>query len=305
MTEPRGASPAVASPPTPEPRIPLWARALLAGFRQMRAAEVAAHIILSEIMLLRLPRSARDAVTALLYARHQAQLPGGSLAAHRGLLDWERDVLQMDAFPKSGRILVGGAGAGRELFGLRDAGYETFGFEPCEPLWRTGIGEIGTAPGMTLALGSYDDFVAAVRGAPSPLRALVASGPFDAIVLGVGSLSHVTDADDRLNVLLASRRLAPNAPVLLSFLRRVPEPHAARRESLRRVLRRVLGKVGSAAPHEGESFTYSQGFTYAFTRAEVEALANAAGYAMAHFAFTPYAHALLVPADGVASRSER
>jgi hypothetical protein len=69
------------------------------------------------------------------------------------------------------------------------------------------------------------------RAAPSAARA---RAPYDLVVLGWGSITHVLEEDDRLALLESVRALAPSAPVITSFFLR-PEPgHGGRTERLRR-----------------------------------------------------------------------
>src|SRR5262245_8090759 len=54
-----------------------------------------------------------------------------------GLQWWERDAIQQ-FFPPEGRVVVGAAGAGREVLALHKRGYEVDGFECARTLVETG-----------------------------------------------------------------------------------------------------------------------------------------------------------------------
>ncbi len=70
-----------------------------------------------------------NAITAGHY--QQSQEYASQAHNQRGLFDWERAVLDR-YFPPGSRILVAAAGGGREILGLRRAGYQAEGFE-CSP----------------------------------------------------------------------------------------------------------------------------------------------------------------------------
>src|SRR5262245_29124446 len=75
---------------------------------------------------------ASDAVLArfnvLAYGRLEAYQLGSS--AFRHLFPWEKNVVATYFPPPPARVLIGGAGGGREVLALAEMGYEVVAFEP-------------------------------------------------------------------------------------------------------------------------------------------------------------------------------
>jgi SAM-dependent methyltransferase len=278
----------------PTGAVPRWASALLSAHRALELAHAQRVAATLEVLRMAVPAASRAPLTDAIFARQRTYAPGGQRFAE-ALHDWEQSALEHPAWPRAGRVLVGGAGGGRELAALAARGYEVSAFEPsglADDLARAAA----AAPTPCDALrGDYADLVRALTRGDGPLRPFGAPARFDAVVLGWASLSHVLDPADRRALLGALRRAHPAAPVLLSVHRRHegPSPPAAVR-AVRRVAR-ALGWPGASLP-EPVAFTPFTGFIYRFTEAELGALAGEAGYA-ASVRMTPYAHALLVP-DG-------
>jgi hypothetical protein len=236
------------------------------------------------------PPTKHASVTAWCYARAGRDYRPGAQPFEAGLHDWEAAVLGAPPFPRTGRLLLGGAGGGRELKALIERDFEVTAFEPSS-LWRSALEVGGTR--ATVLQGSYADLVRAVAGRGGPLQNL-ANDRFDAIVLGWGSLPHVTDPDERRELFAALRRLGPSAPVLLSFqLQSVDPPMRRLSDPLHRALRR-LHAPGEPCP-TGLRFTRRAGFIYRFSRDELETLAAETGYAVARFSPQWYSYAVWVP----------
>jgi hypothetical protein len=144
---------------------------------------------------------------------------------------------------------------------------------------------------------SYADLVAAAEGRGGPLASAIVGPPFDAVVLGWGSLSHVLPSSERAALLRAVHTLAPNAPVLTSFAVKVdssapPESKGRVRDTLRRVFSALRAPGVSEA---GDHFFLNGGFFTYLDNDEIVRLAWAAGYEVAHYEDSSYAHAILVP----------
>lgn len=272
--------------------VPRWASALMTTHRALEALHAQGAAATLELLRAGLPASARGAFTDAIYARQPTYAPRGARFGE-ALFDWERAALEHPAWPRAGRVLVGGAGGGRELAALADRGHEVVAFEPSalvDDLSRAAR----VAPTRCEALrGDYDALVQALTTGGGPLRSLAPPAAFDAVVLGWGSLTHVVEPPAQAALLSALRRAYPAAPVLLSVMQRfdgLAPPRAAR------VVRRVargLGWPGASLP-EAVAVTPLAGFVYRFTEAEIRALATAAGYGAA-VRMKPYAHAVLVP----------
>ena len=270
-------------------------RALLALDRGASTLARLVSTARDEAMLAWIPPERRARINDLLYATQRTYAPGGN-AFEQGLFEWERTALAHPRFPRGGRVLVGGAGGGREMAALRALGYGVVGFDPCEPLVQSGRALLDEGGSASLVTASYADLVRAARGDSTALAPLLARGPFDAVVLGWGSFSYLSSTDEAVELLRALRRLAPAAPVLLSFLRPTGAADAApgRFQSM---LRRIFARLGAPARvGAGDAFAPWSGFYRAVAMGDVGTMAARAGYEIAILRADWYAHALLVPA---------
>jgi len=276
-----------------EAAVPRWALGLMAAHRALDRLHHQRASATLELLRSALPASARGPFTDAIFARQSTYSPGGARFSE-GLFDWELAALEHPAWPRSGRVLLGGAGGGRELSALSALGYEVDAFEPsalADDLARVAL----AAPtACTAQRGDYEALVRALTGGDGPLRSLGPPRRFDAVVLGWGSLSHVLDPAAHRALLGALRRAWPSAPVLLSVhgLSSGPSlPRAAR--AVRRVAA-GLGWPGAELP-DAVSFLPFAGFTYRFSERELAELAEGAGY-VATIRMRPYPHATLAPA---------
>jgi SAM-dependent methyltransferase len=253
--------------------------------------------MVEEIAVALVPVERRTALTLAIYARRSVWAPGGS-TFEQGLRQWESEAIAQESFPKTGRVLIGGAGAGREARELIQRGYDVIAFDPCSALVHQGNETLGPQ-GVEIVEASYDDLSLAAQGR-GPLAAVLARAPFEAVVLGWASFSHVLSFQKRLELLQTLRALAPNAPILLSYLTWGPRPTSGPR----RLLRRFLSIVSRRSPSPIEDrFLPLTGFYRATTGAELEKLATVAGYAIA---WRPpgQTHALLQPDGGQRRHSQ-
>lgn len=275
--------------------LPLWVRVLDGVGRFTYAVERAEELIRGELLLAFLAEHQRSEFTFVAYSKFKSYLPGGD-AFERGLSSWESQLLQHPDVPRQGKVLLGGAGGGRELQALGKMGYSVFAFEPVEPLFRGAKQVASCFPDSDCVRASFADLALAARGL-GPLAA--APAPFDLIYFGWGSFTHLTRFEEQLETLRSARRLAPQAPVVLSFwLYRAPP--SSRAERLRQRLRGALRWAGVEPPPPGLVFHPGPGFGYRFTRDEIEALAERAGYRIALFSEETFPHALLLPSGSAA-----
>lgn len=246
------------------------------------------------------PPSDRARLTSLLFDRQRTYAPGGRTFS-LGLFGWEDEMLA-PPFPRTGRILIGGAGGGREAMALIARGYEVVAFDQARELVLAGAPTVEAAGGSLLC-ASYDDVVRAAAGEPTPLGNAFET-PFDGVLLGWGSLSLVVSDAERLSLLRALRALAPTAPVALSFDEPVdPEIPGSRVARARAAVRRLYTRL-EAPGYSGERMRYAAwaGILRESTLAEVGAIARAAGYEVAKQA-SAQGRMLVVPVRGPASRS--
>jgi len=267
--------------------LPFWIRVLIQLDRVPRPLARAVATVREEVLLAWVAPSRRDALTLALFNRQSTYAPGGNTFT-LGLFDWECELLAHPRMPRHGRVLLGGAGGGRETVALSELGYEVVAFEPAGELLRASASAVGTLPGATTSHGSYDDFVRAARGEANPLSTLVTSH-FDVVILGWGSISHVMENADRVAILRAMRFVAPNAPLLLSFDEpAVLEKPGGALDRTRRMLRRFFALIGAPGRvREGDRFVAWAGFFRESTAAEIKALARDAGYQVAFIGARP------------------
>ena len=221
----------------------------------------------------------RARLTSLIFDRQRGYAPGGSIYA-RGLFPWEEELLE-PPFPQSGRILIGGAGGGREAIALLQRGYHVVAFDPSPELVRAGSAAVISAGGVLLRAG-YEDVVHSSRGEDTAF-ANVFDDSFDGVVLGWGSFSLIVSDAERLSLLQALRLLAPRAPVVLSFDEPVDsEVPGSRVSRARAAVRRAYSRLG-APGYTGERMRYAAwaGILRESSLDEVAALARAAGYEVA------------------------
>ncbi len=277
-------------------RVPLWVRALVALDRTAARMESVRAGIRDEALLAWIPAAERASLTTSIYEEQRTYFPGG-IRFDGGLFTWELRVLASPRFPRSGRVLLGAAGAGRELVALVDRGFEVVAFDPCEP-FADAARSIAPRDKANVIHASYDDLIAAAAGRGGPLADAVKGKPFDAVILGWASLSHVMPSSARVDLFRALRVLAPDAPVLASFgLTSDPGTPAAGKGRVRRTLRRVFAALGAKGVAEDTDHFFSHiGFFAYLSHEEVRDLASRSGYEIALFEDTPYAYALLVPA---------
>lgn len=211
---------------------------------------------------------------------------------------WEARWWQARLPAPPARILVGGAGAGRELLHLARLGYELGGFDPAQAMIQRAKQRLGGQ--ATLLTGNYQRWARGVLGGQDePLRAL--AGPWDAILLGWGSLTHVLHQHERQTLLEAAHQACPRGPILMSFWGQ-GHPGAPRigRGRLWRAMDqagRRLGQRRQAQPPEGgEHFIPGLGFGVTLERAQIEALVRPLGRSLVWEADAEtYAHATALP----------
>lgn len=260
-------------------RIPWWLRTLdrIARLTERFARLVAA--VRDESAMAWIPASDRGRLTSLIFDRQPTYSPGGNIF-RRGLFPWEEELLE-PPFPQSGRILVGGAGGGREAVALLARGYRVVAFDPSPELVRAGAPAVAEAGGALLC-ASYDDVVRAARGEGTPLDGVFGE-QFDGVLLGWGSVSLIVSDEERRALLRALRMLMPRAPVVLSFDEPVDsEIPGSRVGRARAAIRRLNARMG-APGYTGERMRYAAwaGILRESSLEEVGAIARAAGYTVA------------------------
>jgi hypothetical protein len=278
------------------PSLPLWARALRAVDRIAWYAYHAHEIARDELLFAWLRPELRATATVDAYSDMRTYLPGGATFL-AGLFPWEEALLAQPCIPRTGRVLLAAAGGGRELKALVERGYSVTAFEP-NPVLFGGAKQVAAGSDLVqLIRGAFVDLIAAADGHGK--LASIRGQDFDWILFGWGSFTHVTDRREQVAILQAARRLAPRAPLALSFFLRKPEISVSRSHRLRLLIRGTLRRAGGAFPIEpGLGYDSSGGFVYSFTMDELSELARSAGYRVEMHDTQIFPHAILLPVEG-------
>ena len=210
----------------------------------------------------------------------------------RGLFPAEEYALRSRPLAPGSRILLGAAGTGRELVELVERGFDVIAFDPCSSFAQAAR---SISPKVTFVDAAYADVVRAVDERTGPLAFLQDGPPIDAIMFGWGSLSHVLPHKERVRLLSAFRRMAPNAPIFASFLFR-PETTNFTRGRARNALKNLFTALGAPNTSEkGDHFSPYIGFFSALGREEIDQLAAESGYEILHFDAGADAYAVFEP----------
>jgi SAM-dependent methyltransferase len=216
----------------------------------------------SELVAATVSDAVLDEFNELAYERTDAYRPD-SRSFREYLFPWEEQIVRERFPPPPARILVGGAGGGRETLALAQLGYEVVAFDPSETL----VSALSERPSVAVFRGRYEHL-----GGMFPPDV-----SFDAVILGWTSFSHLRTSRHRVETLRAAGRLT-DGPILVSFLAVKQAPSRA----LSR-LRRLLPRQRERDP--GDAFAVTVGFYHPIDEAEVRALADAAGLEIEHANF--------------------
>jgi hypothetical protein len=211
-----------------------------------------------------------------------------------GLYPFEARAIEA-YFPKPpAKILLPGAGAGREAFALRSAGYEVDAFDASPALVDAACARGGAGAVRLSELERWID-----EGTEN-------GQPFDAIFTGWALWTHLVHRKDRLAALAGFRRVCPKGPVLLSFWRRekvfdLEETGIDKGASsrLQRLLQRARTLVKRDIEAEGEEGTVWRGgmFAHLVSEHEIVEECDGAGYRVAHYERdgSRFPNAVLIP----------
>ncbi|HUU00544.1 MAG TPA: class I SAM-dependent methyltransferase [Myxococcota bacterium] len=246
-----------------------------------------------------LDSNARTRLTAEVYgARGEYKLDE--------MFSWEEEWFAEDLPAAPARILLGGAGSGREVRYLAEKDYQIVAFDPAESFVAHARKHIDCPECRAFLCGSYEDLAFGKGERVRKLQnEIERHAPYQAVVLGWGSFTHVSSVEARRALLDRLRELCPHGPVLLSFWMRTESSEMRKSRAWR------LGwKLGNALTRKrpddavvdpGDFFVGNAGFGHFFTLKEFEQLASRAGYRLARAPGGKYAgtfpHATLVPAS--------
>lgn len=194
----------------------------------------------------------------------------------RGLWAWEKAMIAR-YFHNGKRLLLVGAGGGREVLALTRLGFEVHGFECNAELVcvaNTLLEEEGLPPSV--------QFV-------PPDTCPVGPATYDGLIVGWGAYMLIQGRAKRIALLQSMRsHVRPGTPLLLSFFFRSLTAKrflvtTAIGNMLRRLLRREEIELGDAL--EPEYVHYS-------TREEIAGELREGGFALEHYSEDPYGHAI-------------
>jgi hypothetical protein len=217
------------------------------------------------------PDAVLDAFNDLTYGRTDVYRPDAPNYRSE-LFNWEQEAIARVFPAPPGRMLIGGAGGGREAFALAARGYDVVAFEPSTQLTASMVAH--AADGQVRAfIGRYEELPRLRQiddGGEVNLRDLP---PFDAALLGWTSYSHVRHRASRV---LALREMAAvtNGPLLASFY--LATGKSAEGSALRKLATR-LGLTGGR-----DHFTTHVGFYHLSTPTELRSEAAEAGLTIIH-----------------------
>jgi hypothetical protein len=190
-----------------------------------------------------------------------------------GLFHWEDDMVAR-VFPRPpGRVLVGGAGGGREAFALAAHGFDVVAFDPSHGLARSMADRAKAVPSVTPLIGRYEDLPLLRHIETDGVADVRELGPFTATVFGWTSFSHIRRRSERVAALRAAAAVT-EGPVVISFFLRTAGPQGPER-----FLQRVGRTLGLA--YNGDQFTPYIGLFHKSSCEELQAEIEEAGLRIA------------------------
>jgi len=238
-----------------------------------------AQVLQTELMLhLAQPEDWHE-ITARAYNRNRSYRDD---AYNATFYPWEKQAVDRFFPDPPARVLVGAAGGGRELAWLAGRGYDVAGFDPAVRLATDVARRVDRSRLLCCEVASYQALL-------DGITAIEAHAPYDAIVLGFGSLSHVALPKHREALLRKALSLCDKGPLLLSWLSNARSPAQLR-------VRAVLTRLGLARRPARDSYSAHEGFIHGFDYQEIFDLASAAGYRVAAYDdANDFPHAVLLP----------
>ena len=257
-------------------------RAYLGANRRFEQAQRLVNAVFTGAWLGVMDRETLAELDASFYSTRRETVGGAAVPytdpehIRSGLTEWEAGALKVH-FPPGGRLVITGAGAGREVLGAFELGFEPVGYEPHAALREAG-NDVLVADGHPAALRpcERDRFPADLVSA-------------DAVVVGWTSYSHIPGAGRRVAFLRAARRvLDPGSALLMSFWMLPGKQRYLRTVQLVASLGRRLSN-GEAVEH-GDLL--SPMFVHCFSERQIRDECAAAGFAVEAFQVAPYPHAV-------------
>jgi hypothetical protein len=193
-----------------------------------------------------------------------------------GLFDWESCAID-EHFPAGGKVVVTGAGGGREVLALLDRGFEAVGYEPNERLVEAGS--------AFLASRGHAGCLQPIERDAFPS----CDNELDAIVVGWGSYMLIPGRARRVAFLRDARRqLEEGGPMLVSYFER--PPRGAYFRTLAGVANTIRALLGRERVEVGDALVPN--YVHHFTRREIESELHAGGFELVMAQSKPYPHAV-------------
>jgi hypothetical protein len=231
------------------------------------------HNVLEGLTLTALDDSGQSALTIRRFDREAGYNPGASF-------DWEDRWFAASLPPPPARVLLGGAGSGREVAKLAALGYRVAAFDPAPHFARLGQALVAEGRCEAFLEGSYQQLWSDDPAGRAFRRRLDELAPFDAVILGWGSYTHVLSADDRRRTLRELDLRCPAGPILASYWAAAAGRDAAPGASHRLGMALGLllgGSLPSAKERASRHLTHHGIAGHVFTGEELEELAASCG----------------------------
>lgn len=208
---------------------------------------------------------------------------------NKGLFEWESEWFENDLPDPPARLLVGGAGAGREVKVLIKKGYYIVAFDPAARYVEKAKQENTEKNCLAYLTGSYEDLLNEHSGNSTMNQAVHTYGPYDAVILGWGSFTHISETHMRVALLQKLKQLCPQGPVLISFWMRENSEATGRKKAFKLGYRighhfNKRGEKMTDLPSEGDDITLHAGYGHFFSMPEIKQLVEASHY---HFVENP------------------
>lgn len=188
----------------------------------------------------------------------------------KGLFDWEETALNRH-FRPGARILVAGAGAGREILALYRAGYDADGFD-CSPAL------VSASRDLLAELGAPDRVILC-----DPDKVPAGDKTYGGVIIGWGTYTHVPSRKSRVAFLEAlHQRVQPQSPLLVSFFTELGTEKHERIKRWAAVLGRILLRGRREGYEMGDCIEWGR-FIHRFSRDTLEEELGAGGFNVLSF----------------------
>lgn len=216
-----------------------------------------------------------ESITNIYYDRHSKYT--SELYNLSGLLCWEHAAIRR-YFQGRRKILVGGAGGGREALALSRMDIDVTAFDCNENLVSLASG-LAEKEGLPIRIHHV---------APSNVPHLDTT--FDGLLIGWGAYMHISDSKKRISFLNSIRQLVQeDTPLLLSFFTRNPD--SKRFRYIHRIASAIRTLRCSTTPVElGD--TLDGTLDHYFTQEELSDELQAGGFKIVHYDEHPYGYAV-------------